>query len=196
MKRTPVLISLDLAATVIAAVCYIPFPHHIDCAFEVQPESSRHCLCKATPGRIDWTVEPKEYGGWSRGRSGCHDSNNPDLRRFGLAELQGEESVLLRGPTTISSMRSRNDRSLKAQIDTQQELLESIQSMREKTEEELERLTVRAKRSGIRGSASEPRPARHRRWPIARMDRIAAGRKEPRRSADRRRRDLRDHWHG
>jgi len=143
VKRTPVLISLGVAAAVIAAVCYVPLPHHVDCAFEVQPDRAS-AVYAGTPGRIDWTVEPKmkvEQG------DPVARLVNPDLQ-IRLAELQGEEKVAAMQLRNLG-YRSVHDRSLTPQIETQQELLKSIQSMRAKTEEELERLTVRAKRSGI-----------------------------------------------
>ena len=55
VKRTPLLITLGIVAAVIAAVCYIPLPHHIDCAFEIRP-SEAGAVYAGTPGRIEWTV--------------------------------------------------------------------------------------------------------------------------------------------
>ncbi len=142
VKRTPVLVSLAIASVVIAGVCYIPLPHHIDCAFEVHP-SQAGTVYAGTPGRVRWTAKPQDL---------VHEGDpiaileNPDLE-IRLAELQGEEQIAdvqLRNLT----FRSNRDRSLKAQIETQEELLRSIQSMRKKTMEELDRLTVRAKRNG------------------------------------------------
>ncbi len=71
---------------------------------------------------------------------------NPDLD-IRLADLRGEEQVAKLQLKNLSS-RSRNNEGVKAQLETQAELLESIQSLRVKTEEEKERLTVRAKRTG------------------------------------------------
>jgi putative peptide zinc metalloprotease protein len=142
VKRKPLLISLAISAAFIAGVCYIPLPHHVDCAFEVRP-SQAGSVYAGTPGRIQWTVDPKtvvEVG------DPIAVLKNPDLE-IRLAELSGEESV--------SKVKLRNlayqvryNEALKSQIETQVELLESVQHMREKTEEELDRLTVRAKRSG------------------------------------------------
>ncbi len=142
VKRTPLFITLGIAAAVIAAVCYIPLPHHIDCAFEVTP-SEAGAVYAGSPGRIEWTVEPK-----AEVRSGdpIAKLKNPDLE-IRLAELKGEEKVAKVQLRNLS-YRSRNDIALKSQIETQMELLESIQSLLAKTEEEVERLMVRAKRDG------------------------------------------------
>lgn len=142
VKRTPLLITLGIVTAVIAAVCYIPLPHHIDCAFEVRP-SQAGAVYAGTPGRIEWSVEPKTH---VEAGDPIVKLKNPDLE-IRLVELQGEEEV---AKVQLSNLayRSRTDKSLSAQIDTQEELLESIQSLRAKTEEEIERLTVRAKRDG------------------------------------------------
>lgn len=142
VKRTPLLISLGILATVIAGVCYIPLPHHIDCAFEVQP-SHAGAVYAGTPGRIQWAIEPK-----ASVKSGdpIVQLKNPDLE-IRLADLKGQEAVAEVQLRNLA-YRSRKDAPLKAQIDTQEELLESIQSLLSKTEEEIERLTVRAKRDG------------------------------------------------
>ncbi len=96
-----------------------------------------------SPGQIEWAIEPKTLV--SAGDP-IAQLKNPDLQ-IRLAELQGEEEVANVQLRNLA-YRSRNDAALKAQIDTQEELLESIQSMRAETEEEIERLTVRAKREG------------------------------------------------
>jgi putative peptide zinc metalloprotease protein len=142
VKRTPLLISLSIAAAVIVGVCYIPLPHHIDCAFEVHP-SQAGTVYAGVPGRIQWTVKPKDV---VREGDPIAILENPDLE-IRLAELQGEERMAETQLTNIQ-YRSRGDQSLKAQIETQEELLASIRSMREKTAEELDRLTIRAKREG------------------------------------------------
>jgi len=65
-----------------------------------------------------------------------------------LADLEGREVVANAQLKTIQ-LRSREDVYLKASIDTQEELIKSIQSMIAETQKEVERLTVVAKRSGV-----------------------------------------------
>jgi putative peptide zinc metalloprotease protein len=136
------LISLGIAAAAIAAVCYIPLPHHIDCAFEIRP-SQAGVVYAGSPGRIEWTVKPKSL---VPAGEPIAILKNPDLD-IRLVELQGEEEVTEVELRNLA-YRSRNDPALKAQIDTQEELLESIRAMRAETEQEIERLTVRARRDG------------------------------------------------
>jgi putative peptide zinc metalloprotease protein len=143
VKRTPLLITLGIFGATVTGVCYIPLPHHIDCAFEVRP-SEAGSVYAGTPGRIAWTVEPK-----TEVRAGQEIAilRNPDLE-IRLADLKGEEEVAGVQLTNLS-YRSRDDVALKAQIETQKELLLAIQSLRAETEQEIERLTVRAKRDGF-----------------------------------------------
>ena len=62
VKRTPLLITLGIfGCRHCRRVCYIPLPHHIDCAFEVRP-SEAGAVYAGSPGRIEWTVEPKDTG--------------------------------------------------------------------------------------------------------------------------------------
>lgn len=142
VKRARLLPTLAIVTAIILAVCYIPLPHHIDCAFEVRP-SQAGAVYAGVPGRIDWTIQPKTI---VRAGDPIAVLKNPDLE-LRLADLRGEET-LSRVRLKNMSMRSRDDIALKAQIETQTELLESIQSLRAKTEEEIARLTVRAKRDG------------------------------------------------
>ncbi len=142
VKRTPLLITISVVGAVIAGVCYIPLPHHVDCAFEIRPNQAG-VVYAGSPGRIEWTVSPGD-------KVEVNDKiavlRNPDLE-IRLAELKGEELVA-KVKLENMSFRSREDVALKAQIETQTELLESIQSMLAKTEDEIDRLTVRTKRAG------------------------------------------------
>ncbi len=70
------------------AVCYIPLPHHIDCAFEMRP-SEAGAVYAGTPGRIEWTVEPKTSVSVG---DPIAVLKNPDLE-IRLADLRGEEQV-------------------------------------------------------------------------------------------------------
>ncbi|MEM1068763.1 MAG: hemolysin D, partial [Planctomycetota bacterium] len=142
VKRTPLLITLGTVGAVIAAVCFIPLPHHVDCAFEVRP-SEAGAVYAGTTGRIEWTVEPQQLV--AEGDE-IAILENPDLA-IRLADLKGQEQIAEVELNTLS-YRSRNEAALVAQLDTQTKLLKSIRELRAKTEEELERLTVRATRDG------------------------------------------------
>jgi putative peptide zinc metalloprotease protein len=144
VKRTPLLITIGIVGGVLAGVCYIPLPHHIDCAFEIRP-SQAGAIYAGTAGRIKEIK--KQPGDPVQVDDVIVELENPDLE-IRLANLQGEETVAKVKLANLSA-RSRDDHAATAQIETQTELLESIQSLRNKTEEEVDRLTVRAKRGGF-----------------------------------------------
>jgi len=143
VKRGRLLATLAIVGVVIAAVCYIPLPHHVDCAFEIRP-SKAGAVYAGSAGQIEWTIDDGE-------QVNVDDKiavlKNPDLEiRF--ADLKGEEAV---AEVKLRNMvlRSRNDYALKAQLDTQVELLESIRALKAKTKEELDRLVIKAKQEGF-----------------------------------------------
>ncbi|MFK8110788.1 MAG: HlyD family efflux transporter periplasmic adaptor subunit [Rubripirellula sp.] len=142
VKRTPLFITLGLAALIISGVCYIPLPHHIDCAFEVRP-SQAGTVYAGTPGRIKWTAEPKTL---VKEGDPIAELVNPDLQ-IRLADLKGEERVAEVQLANVEDQ-SHGDAGLKANLKSRREQLQSIRTLRIKTEEELGRLTIRAKRDG------------------------------------------------
>jgi putative peptide zinc metalloprotease protein len=143
VKRVPLLTSLAIFAAIIAAVCYIPLPHHIDAAFEIRPSQAGR-IYAGTPGQIVSTLQP---GIQVNKDDVIAQLTNPDLE-IRLADYRGEEAIA-RLQLNNLAVRSRHDRSLTAQLETQAELLESVTAMRKKTEEQIEQLTVRATRAGI-----------------------------------------------
>ena len=143
VKRTPLMISLGVLATCIALVCYVPLPHHIDCALEIRP-SKAGTVYAGTPGQIEWTVSPRQFVNQD---DAVAILRNPDLE-IRLADLSGRQQVAEVELRNLS-YRSRNDAALKAQIDTQEQLLDAIKLLREKTEEEIKELTVLAPRTGF-----------------------------------------------
>ncbi|MEM6692765.1 MAG: HlyD family efflux transporter periplasmic adaptor subunit [Planctomycetota bacterium] len=143
VKKKPLLASLAVAAAAITAVCYIPLPHHIDCAFEVRP-SSAGTVYAGTPGRIEWAVEPRTVV--AEGDQ-IMKLKNPDLE-IHLSDLEGEERQAEIKLQNLERQTFRDAR-VDLQIDTQEKVLDSIRQMKAKTLEEIDRLTVRAKRDGI-----------------------------------------------
>ncbi len=143
VKRGPLLTSLALGGAVIAAVIYVPLPHHIYCAFEIRPTRAG-AVYAGTPGQIVRTVKE---GTWVKEGDELAVLRNLDLD-IRLVELQGREreaEVRLRN----LSLRSRADETLKSQLETQQELIGSLRQLQQKTQEEIDRLVVLAKRDGI-----------------------------------------------
>ena len=143
MKKVPALISLGVVGVAIAAVCYIPLPHHIDAAFEIRPSKPGRIYAN-TPGQVEFAVKP---GTDVKQGDVIAQLKNPDLE-MQLVSYQGEEEVAKIRLRNLA-LRSRSDRSLKAQLETQTEMLESIQALKKKTEEKIGQLAVIASRDGI-----------------------------------------------
>ncbi len=152
VKRARLLTTLAIVGAILAAVCYIPLPHHIDCAFEIRP-SEAGSVYAATSGRVTWT---KGVGQSVREGEPVAELENPDLR-FRLADLAGQEQL---AEVQLANLewRAKNDEAAKNQKEYQEQVLASIRSLLEKTQIEVDRLTVRAKRDGYVLPPPEKKP--------------------------------------
>ncbi len=143
VKRGRLLASLGIAGAACTAACYIPLPHHVDCAFEIRPALAG-AVYAGTPGQIVQTVKA---GTQVKIGDELVVLRNPELE-IRLVELEGEfEEAKIQLKTL--GLRSNSDRSIKAQLDTQERLVSSIADMKAKTQEEIDRLIVKAKREGV-----------------------------------------------
>jgi len=143
VKRGRLLGSLAILGAVLAAVAFIPLPHHVDCAFEIHPAQAGSVYA-GTAGQIVSTVAA---GTLVKSGDEIAVLKNPELD-IRLVELEGEfkqAEVRLRN----LALRSRGDDAINSQLKTQQKLIASITEMEKKTREEVDRLVVRAKREGI-----------------------------------------------
>ncbi|TWT92721.1 hemolysin D [Stieleria varia] len=143
VKRFNLLVSLGVFAAAVAAVCYIPLPHHIDCAFQIEPNETGRVYA-GSPGQIVWTVQP---GTEVSAGDTIAQLKNPELE-FKLAELEGQERIT-RVRLENLGKQMRFDRSVSAQIQTQEDLLKSTIELKAKTKDELDRLTIKAPISGF-----------------------------------------------
>ena len=143
VKRIPLLISLGILGAVIAAVCYIPFPHHVDAAFEVNPSRAGRVYA-GTSGQLKFAVAP---GTIVKEGDTIAILENPNLV-IRMHELEGQEKIA-RVSLEKLKQRAALDERAKAQIATQAEMLNSILSVKEKTMLEMNRLTITTSRSGV-----------------------------------------------
>ncbi|QEG40131.1 hemolysin D [Roseimaritima ulvae] len=143
VKRTPLTITLAVVATVIALVCLVPLPHHVDCAFEIQPSETGNVYAN-TSGLIVKTVKAGEHV--EQGDI-LAVLENPDL----LMQQHDQIGEWEQAKKRLENLRlqSRRDPSLASRLQTQTRLISSLAQMLRKTEEEIERLTIHAPRSGI-----------------------------------------------
>ncbi|TVP98450.1 MAG: hemolysin D [Planctomycetaceae bacterium] len=143
VKRGRFLASLAVAGAVVAGVVFIPLPHRVRCPFEIRPTRAGSVYA-GTAGQIVRTVRP---GTVVEEGDELAVLQNLDLE-IRLTDLVGREKEAQARLRNLS-LRSRDDAALKAQFETQQELITSLKQMQQKTEEEIERLVVVAKRSGV-----------------------------------------------
>ena len=142
VKRFNVAVSLAVVAAVVAAVGMIKLPHHVDCAFEVRPTESGRVYA-GSAGQIVETVKPGQF---VEAGDVIAVLDNPDLT-MRMQDLEIEESV---AQIQLDKLKDRtfSDRSLAAQIETQQKILDSIRELKKKTQVELDRLTIKTPIAG------------------------------------------------
>lgn len=143
VKRGPVLASLAVLATVVAAIVYIPLPHRIRTPFEIRPTQAG-AVYAGVAGKIVQTVRP---GTVVKAGDRIAELENLDLQ-LRMVDLVGQEEEALVKLRNLE-WRAHSDPTLKAQFDTQVELIQSLRAMQERTRDEISRLVVVAKRDGI-----------------------------------------------
>jgi putative peptide zinc metalloprotease protein len=145
VKKARVATSLGIATIVVLAVCFIPLPHHVDCAFQIEPVVETATVYAGSQGRIIDAVKP-----------GTLVAEGDVLARLENLELEIRQVELLgqekKAKVQLASLERlmHNDRQeASAQISSQQELLSSLQKSRAKAEEDVKRLVIVAPRSGV-----------------------------------------------
>lgn len=146
--------TLGIAGVAIAAVCLIPFPHHVDCAFEVQPVVETVPVYASAQGRlIEMKVEPGQ------------DVEQGDLiavlenkeLNVRLAELAGQKAVAENRKLLLRTL-VHQDRLSAGQISAQDELIQSLEDSLYKVGREVQRLEIRAPKAGKVFPAMEKSP--------------------------------------
>lgn len=144
VKRFNALVSLAIASAIIAAVCLVKLPHHVDCAFEIRPTEAGKVYA-GSAGQIEFTVQPGQVV--VAGETVIAKLKNLDLE-MRMQDLKNEKSVE-ESKLDMLQARGFSDRSLAAQLDTQQEIIGSIKELMIKTQVELDRLEIKSKISGV-----------------------------------------------
>jgi len=143
VKRGPLFTSLGIVAVIILAVVYIPLPHRVHTPFEIRPAQAGSVYA-GVPGQIVRTVKA---GTVVRQGDELAVLRNLDLS-IRLTELDGKEREAEAKLRNLQ-LRSRADQTVKTQLETQIELIDSLKQLKQKTQEEINRLVVVAKRDGI-----------------------------------------------
>jgi len=146
VKKGRLAISLGIAAAVIAAFCFIPLPHHVDCAFEVEPSKEVAVVYASSQGRID-EVRKQPGESVSEGEV-LVVLRNPELE-IQLKTLEGEKRKAEQRLKLLGELVHQTRMDASAQENAQRELLKHLNQSIEKTAERFQRLHVKAPRSGF-----------------------------------------------
>ncbi|RMF45235.1 MAG: HlyD family efflux transporter periplasmic adaptor subunit [Planctomycetota bacterium] len=144
MKRKNVLTSLAVATGIVAVVCLVPLPYHVDCAVLIEPLEADQVFAMVPGKLVAWHRQP---GDPVEADQPIAELDNVDLklqhvRALGEYEIARRKLALLQDTMTF-------DREAAAQVDTQAKIVESKRAIVEKLEERLKMLQVRAPRSGV-----------------------------------------------
>lgn len=157
VKKGRLGISLGIAAAVIAAVCFIPLPHHVDCAFEVEPAEATQTVYASSQGLIrQVNFQP---GKSVAAGDVIMELENPELQ-VQLQTLEGEiEQARLR-LALLGDMIHIDQFAASGQEEAQKKLLQSLEESWLKTKDRVDRLKIKTKRDGIvmHPPRKEPQP--------------------------------------
>ncbi len=143
MKRKNVLTSLAVASAVIAGVCLIPLPFHVDCAVEIQPQDAKQIFAMV-PGRlVSWN---KKLGDPVKAGETIAQLDSIDLR-YQLAKYEGE-LALEKDRFDAYVQQKLWDTEARAQVETQREIVQSKMAMVASLREKMEMLNIVAKDDG------------------------------------------------
>lgn len=146
VKKGRFAISLGIASAAIAAVCLIPLPYHVDCAFEVEPAKDTLTVYAGSQGRIkEVLVKP---GDVVTKDQTLVVLENPELE-IQLEMLRGQEKQAKQRLKLLGDLVHDDRVVASGQEKAQQELLQSLQESLQKTEERYQRLVIKAPRDGI-----------------------------------------------
>ena len=143
VKRHRVAASLALAGAALAVVLFLPLPFHVDCTLEVQPRGAE-AVFAAVPGRLDHLAVPP--GTRVEQNAVLAQLTNPELE-LAVETLRGEKERL---QAQLASLQHRSfyDERVMMQIPALNEMLATVEEQLKEKEQDLERLTIRAPRSG------------------------------------------------
>ncbi|MFK7736822.1 MAG: hemolysin D [Pirellulaceae bacterium] len=144
MKRKNVLTTLAVTAALIAGICFVPLPFHVDCAVEIQPQDAS-MVYAMVPGKL---VElHKDIGDQVEVDEVIATLDNDDLR-YEQLQAYGELLIAQRRYKTAAE-NVIDDQQARAQLES---LMESVKS-REKLFSDIQRkismLTIKSAVTGV-----------------------------------------------
>ncbi|MFO1066119.1 MAG: hypothetical protein U0892_19840 [Pirellulales bacterium] len=143
MKRNRVIATTISGVALLAGVCFLPLPFHVDCALEIQPQNASQVFAMI-PGHL--VRFDKKAGDPVQPGEVIAELDNIDLR-IQLAKQQGEYEQAVEKLDVLSQVKF-SDLQAEAMLQTQREVVESKRQIVEKTKQRVAMLTVTAPRAG------------------------------------------------
>ena len=138
--------SLGVLAAVIAAVCLIPFPHHVDCAFQVEPAESTKTVYAGIQGQIKQiNIKP---GDTVQAGDALMLLDNVDLR-LQLDDLIAQKEQAESRAQLLGGLMHNDRAAAAAKVLAERKTIAALKTSIAKLEDRVQRLTIRAPRDGV-----------------------------------------------
>ncbi len=144
MKRKNVLTSLTVAAAIVAAIVFVPFPFHVDCAVEIQPQNASQVFAMV-PGKLtSWNKRP---GDTVQAEETIAELESLDLKIQKLKADSEFEIALTSYNVTVEQ--ANYDQQARSELDTKREIALAKKLVVDKLQEQIRLLSVKAPSSGV-----------------------------------------------
>lgn len=144
MKRKNVLTSLGVVGAVVAGVCFIPLPFHVDCAVVIEPEDAEQVFT-IVPGKL--VSLNKQIGDPVTKGETIAQLESLDIRSQ-LVEYIGERAVAEKKLEVMRQMRERDEETA-YQIKTQEEIVAASQAKEAEYRTKVDLLEIKSKVDGV-----------------------------------------------
>jgi len=144
MKRKNVLTSLGVVGTVVACVCLIPLPFHVDCAVVIEPQDAEQVFT-IVPGKL--VSLNKQIGDTVTKDETIAQLESLDIRSQ-LVEYIGERAVAEKKLEVMRRMRSRDEETA-YQIKTQEEIVAASLAKEAEYRTKVDLLEIKSKVDGV-----------------------------------------------
>lgn len=144
MKKNRVMATTAVATALIAAICFLPLPFHVDCAMEIQPQNATHVFAMV-PGRlVRWHKKPGDH---VQAGEVIAELDSPDVR-LQQVKSQGELLQAQERLSVLEGSLSQDPQALSL-IQVNYEVVQSRRALVEKANQRAEMLVVRSPAAGV-----------------------------------------------
>ncbi|XZE53662.1 hemolysin D [Planctomycetaceae bacterium SH139] len=156
VKKGRLAVTLSVVAAIIAAVCFVPLPHHVDCAFQIEPVEATNTVYAGVQGRIG-DVLVKAGTPVIADLDTIAVLENPELM-IQLEELRGQKELAILRRRTLERLMHDDRNAAASQQLAEDEQIESLTRKIAKLEDRVARLTIKAPCGGIVMPPPEKQP--------------------------------------